>query len=972
LNRGRIHNRRVIAMRKSKFVFLSIVLLCCVAWPAHGEEYYFRFTIQSREELSQLTKVISIDNVKDNVVFAYANDRELEEFKQLGYDYTLLPHPGTLIVPEMSSDRQKLREWDTYPTYDAYVAMMHQFETDYPDLCRIESIGLTVQGREILFAKISDNVDDEEYEPEVMYTSTMHGNETTGYILMLRLIDSLLSAYGIDPRITDMVNNMEIWINPLANPDGTYHGGNNTVSGAIRYNANGVDLNRNFPDPQDGQHPDGHSWQPETIAMMNIANLHSFIISANFHGGSEVVNYPWDTWQRRHADDTWYQDICHEYADSAHAHSPSTYMDGFDDGITNGWDWYEVNGGRQDYMNYWQGCREVTIELSNTMLLPGSQLPAHWIYNRVSFLDYLENARYGIKGIVTDSTTGLPVAATISVLNHDMDRTEIYADPDIGDYHRMIEAGIYDLRFTASGYLPKTVEGVVITEGSVTTVDVQMQTLPDEPYLEFVGHDAGAVDPGDTVLTSVTLINNGGREATGVSGTLSTDDTNITVTQDVAFYPSIPSLGGTGTSIVPYKFVVSPSCPLEYMVDFSLYITVDGGYNDTLTFSLIIGRQIEDFETGDFSAFAWQMSGNKPWTVNSSVVYEGDYGAKSGSITSNQITTMSVTLQDLLAGEISFYYKVSSEPGYDLLRFYIDGIQKGQWSGEIGWFKATYLVSAGTHTFRWSYSKDGSTNQGSDCGWVDFIVFPPTSQDPDNDGIPNSTDNCPTVFNPDQEDNDLDGIGDSCDICISVYNPAQEDLDMDGAGDSCDNCIFIANPGQEDVDADGVGDSCDICISVYNPAQEDLDMDGAGDSCDNCIFIANPGQEDLDADGVGDSCDNCLVMVNPFQEDVDADGVGDSCDNCLDVYNPLQEDSDSDGIGDSCDYICGDVNGDEHGPNVADVTYLVDYLFREGPAPPNMEAADIDGSGGDPNVADVTYLVDFLFRNGPAPLCGQL
>jgi len=887
-------------MRKSAVLVLSIVVLFCAAWPASGAEYYFKFAIQSHEELGKLTRVISIDNVKDNIVFAYANDKQLEEFTKLGYEYTPLPHPGTLIEPAMSSDQRELLDWDSYPTYEAYVAMMYQFETDYPDLCRVYNIGYSVQGREILFAKISDNVDVEEYEPEVMYTATMHGDETTGYVLMLRLIDSLLSAYGIDPRITSMVNNMEIWLNPLANPDGTYHGGNHTVSGSIRYNANWVDLNRNFPDPDEGQHPDGNSWQPETVAMMNLAEAHSFIISANYHGGAEVVNYPWDTWPRRHADDAWFQDICHEYADSAQANSPAGYMDGFDDGITNGWDWYTISGGRQDYMNYWQGCREVTIELSNTMLLPASQLPAHWNYNRISFLNWFENALYGIKGIVTDSITGLPVAATISVLNHDIDSSEVYTDPDIGNYHRMIEAGIYDLRFTAPGYIPKTVKGIVVTDGNVTTVDVQLKLLPNEPVLEFVSHDAGTVDPGETVAMNITLINNGGEEATGVGGTLSTEDTFITVTQDVSIYPSIPALGGTGTSNTPYDFVVSPLCLPGYEVSFTLYVTADGGYNDSITFSLIVGQQIEDFETGDFSAYGWQMSGSLPWIVNNVVVYEGMYSAKSGVISHNQISIMSVTLEDLLAGEMSFYFKVSSESGCDYLKFYIDGIQQDQWSGEVDWTKATYPVDTGTHTFRWSYLKNGSTSQGSDCSWVDYVVFPPLNPDPDGDGIPSTTDNCPTVYNPDQDDADSDGVGDSCDNCLSAYNPAQEDFD---------------------------------------------------------------------ADGVGDSCDNCLLIANPLQEDLDADGVGDSCDNCPDVPNPLQEDSDGDGIGDACDFICGDVNGDGSGPNISDLTYLVDYLYRVGPPPPNIDAADVDGSGGVPNVADLTYLVDYLFRGGPAPTC---
>ncbi|MCK7536337.1 MAG: hypothetical protein MZV63_37830 [Marinilabiliales bacterium] len=86
------------------------------------------------------------------------------------------------------------------------------------------------------------------HEPEVFYTSTIHGDETAGFILMLRLADYLLKNYNTDSRVKDLVDNLEIWINPLANPDGTYRSGNYIIS-PVRFNANGYDLNRNFPDP---------------------------------------------------------------------------------------------------------------------------------------------------------------------------------------------------------------------------------------------------------------------------------------------------------------------------------------------------------------------------------------------------------------------------------------------------------------------------------------------------------------------------------------------------------------------------------------------------------------------------------------------------------------------------------------------------------------------------------------------------
>ena len=469
---------------KKSFTVLLIVLLSSFTFSQildqqyfqKNHEIYFKFNISDRTEIKLLTKIISIDNVEGNTVYAYANEIEFREFEKLNYTFTVLTHPGKLIEPEMSSDIEGISAWDVYPTYDSYVMMMYLFQTNHPNLCRIVDAGTTVQGRKILFAVISDNVNQRETEPQFMYTSSIHGDEITGYILMLRLIDSLLTTYGTDARITNLVSNAEIWINPLANPDGTYRSGNSTVYGATRGNYNNYDLNRNFPDPIYGVNP---NQQIETTRFRNIAEANNFALVANFHGGTEVVNYPWDSWTnaypdyRHHPDEAWYQYISHQYADTCQANAPSNYMNGYDDGTTNGGDWYVISGGRQDYTNFYRWGREVTIEISDTKLIPAAQLPAHWNYNRKSLIKYMEAVLKGVNGVVTD-TLGNPIKAKITVLNHDADNSEVYSDSS-GYYLRMLAPGTYSFKFEATDYYNQTINNVIISNyNSLTTLNVEL------------------------------------------------------------------------------------------------------------------------------------------------------------------------------------------------------------------------------------------------------------------------------------------------------------------------------------------------------------------------------------------------------------------------------------------------------------------------------------------------------------------
>ncbi|MCX6166063.1 MAG: M14 family zinc carboxypeptidase [Ignavibacteriae bacterium] len=448
-------------------------------------EIYFKFYISSKDIIKKLANEISIDNVKDNIinyeVIAYANTNEMYKFKEYNIDFAVMTPPSLQFPVKMSNNIDEIMgQWDVYPTYEAYVNMMNQFATTYPNICRIVNIGTTVNGRALLFAVISDSVNFRKPKPRFQYSSSMHGDETTGYVLMLRLIDTLLSGYGNNAKITDLVKNVEIWINPLANPDGTYYGGKGTVNGARRQNQNGFDLNRNFPDFHYGPNPNG-AWQPETISFMNLFRQYNFSLSMNFHGGVQVLNYPWDCEQPLHPDDDWWIHVCKTYVDTVHSINSSymTYSPGYPNipGITNGYAWYSVYGGRQDYMTFVTGGREITGELSNAYILPPAQLPTYYGYNFKSFLNYIKECLYGVRGIVTDSITNLPLKAKIRVQGREYmsDSTFVFSDTTCGDYHRMLPTGTYTLIAKAPGHYPKTITGVYVKYDSTTLLNIKLR-----------------------------------------------------------------------------------------------------------------------------------------------------------------------------------------------------------------------------------------------------------------------------------------------------------------------------------------------------------------------------------------------------------------------------------------------------------------------------------------------------------------
>lgn len=524
-------------------------------------EYYFTLSVNDLTEIQTINSICSVDGFDGRNVVCYANQQQYDNLLHAGYQPNLQTPPSLLEEAKMWDGNRSTYEWDSYPTYSQYQSMMEAFPTSTVSgrTCTYMELGTLSSGRKIMGVRINNG--SPEGKPKFLYSSTIHGDETTGWILMLRLIDELCTS--TDSRIVNLVNNLDIFIFPNTNPDGTYYGGNNTVTGARRYNANSIDMNRNYPDPHSSAHPDGNAYQTETQWFMQLAEDYSFVMAANYHGGAEVVNYPWDNTSTRHADDAWWQYVSREYAQSCQTVS-SSYMvtlDGSSNptGITNGADWYMIGGGRQDYMNGYRQCREVTVECSTTKNPSASTLPNYWNYNHNAMLTYMEQCLNGVHGFVYDASTSQPLdGVTVTVLNHD-DAYSKVSTHEAGDFHRPIKGGSYTFKFSKDGYVDETVN-VIVADGQRQNLTVHLtpggsSSVAMNCYEQTMPSSAGTFVMGYLDGSSLVMpTHNNSTTVTSTSATVTPTENGISVEEGTALIEvALTAYGNNGQYYIKYN-----------------------------------------------------------------------------------------------------------------------------------------------------------------------------------------------------------------------------------------------------------------------------------------------------------------------------------------------------------------------------------------------------------------------------------
>ncbi|EFO20099.2 hypothetical protein LOAG_08391 [Loa loa] len=371
--------------------------------------------------------------------------------------------------------------------YSSMTDWLKEYATKYPNITWLYSIGESVRNKTLWVLAISRTPRIHRLGvPEIKYVANMHGNEVVGREVMLYLIALLCDNYGKNWYLTNLINNMRIHIVPSINPDGYELAEEGDRSGFTgRSNYHGIDLNRNFPArfPSHRDISGGMFLEKETIAAVKWFRQYPFVLSANFHGGSLVANYPFDdstTGQDNiyspTVDDRLFVALAYSYA-RAHSNMWKTGRrcglnvngDFFLNGITNGALWYHVAGGMQDWQYVNTNCLEITIEMGCYKFPPKSMLPQLWDEHKYSLLAYMEYVHRGIRGFVLDQK-GYPVQNAVLSIN----RGKNITTTNEGEFWRILLPGTYTVSVSHRKYLPQ-VFNITVDEGSAKLVNVTLE-----------------------------------------------------------------------------------------------------------------------------------------------------------------------------------------------------------------------------------------------------------------------------------------------------------------------------------------------------------------------------------------------------------------------------------------------------------------------------------------------------------------
>ena len=237
------------------------------------------------------------------------------------------------------------------------------------------------------------------------------------------------------------------------------------------------------------------------------------------------------------------------------------------------------------------------------------------------------------------------------------------------------------------------------------------------------GNFNNRLDPGESLQLSLPTINTGHADNIQLTGNLSCNSNDIQFV-NTSFNLGSLAVGQQLESV--FDLIIDSNIVPGSIVTFT-YELLDSGYANQYEFDLVVGLVVEDFNNGTITTNGWTNNSNFIWIMDSLVFFNDNYSYRSSNNADQTSSILQLDLDVAQESDLSFMKKVSSESGYDFLRFFIDSNEVDSWSGEDDWSLATYLISQGSHHFEWVYEKDFSVSDGLDAGWIDEVTFPITN-----------------------------------------------------------------------------------------------------------------------------------------------------------------------------------------------------------------------------------------------------
>ncbi|MBT8386843.1 MAG: T9SS type A sorting domain-containing protein [Ignavibacteria bacterium] len=595
-------------------------------------------------------------------IVAYVIPKELRQIEELGIPYFV-------EIEDLNTFNENF--WkieEAYHTYQEIIDLADSLSTAFPNICKKIIFGYSLGNRQCAALKISDNVTIDEPEAEVIFDGGIHGNEVGGPENIIRFARDLCLQYGSDPIITNLINNREIWLYLMVNPDGRYYD--------TRYNNNGVDLNRDWAYMWDAWGGStGPCSQIESKNLRSCMYSNQFVVHTTFHSGTEYISCPWSYRPDQPLDWNHIIQLAGLYS-SVSGYSNLEYGQG-NSGM------YPINGSTKDGNYGMMSSISWSMEISNSKHPPASQIMQYYNWNYPSMLAMIEYAGYGLEGIVTDATTGTPVTAAVFVNNY----YPAYSDPTAGDYHKYVLPGTYSFTVVANGYQSQTINNIVVSANSSTVTNFQLQQGGGHYVYKFAASQIPNNNPSDEGLTPAVI---------GPP-----DDINYSIGKNgwCVLDMQYPIPDGTGSDFIVYEGDTSPE-------EYYCYVgqTIDGPWillgfgNGTTQFDLSSSgltqaQFIKILDDGDGTAI----------TPNAGFDLDA---IKATDIVPVELVSFS---SEVINDEVVLKWQTATETNNS--GFEVEKTQMSNVKNQAEWLRISFIEGKGTTTERTDYSYNDKMNK---------------------------------------------------------------------------------------------------------------------------------------------------------------------------------------------------------------------------------------------------------------------